>query len=116
MSANLSTVKPKIYEAFYAALQVFAYPGKHSAIPAQQSEDKKNDEDLSTEYANVVRSLREEPISNQTEAEKLVIFQTILLMIFAVECNSPIHSGQCRVFSRLLTYSSRDPCAIANFS
>ena len=93
MSANLATVSPKIYEAFYAALQVFAYPGKHSAIPAQQSEPNKNDEDLSTEYANVVRSLREDPTSDQTPGEKLVILQALLLMIFAVECNSPIHCG-----------------------
>lgn len=93
MSVNLATVSPKIYEAFHAALQVFAYPGKHSANPAHQSEHKKNDEDLSTEYANVVRSLQEDPISDQTPVEKLVTLQAILLMIFAVECNSPIHSG-----------------------
>ena len=93
MNVILANVSPKICKAFYAALQVFAYPGKHSAIPAHQLEHEKNDEDLSTEFANLVFSVGADRNSSQTPGEKLVVLQAILLMIFAVECNSPIHSG-----------------------
>ena len=35
MNNILANVSPKVRKAFYAALQVFAYPGKHNTIPSK---------------------------------------------------------------------------------
>ena len=94
--ANLSS--STVRKAFYAALQVFAYPGKHNAIPSKLSDDEKSDGTSSAEFANMVFHLQFEQTSTQPLAEKLVILQSILLMIFAVECNSPKHACQRRTF------------------
>lgn len=104
MNAILANVSPKVRRAFYASLQVFAYPGKHNAIPSELSADGKN-QTSSTAFAYLVRDLQNGQTATQNLPEKLVILQSVLLTIFAMECNSPAHAGRHLTSSHVLTKS-----------
>lgn len=90
MFSNLEQTSLPVILAYQGALRVFSHPGVYSTIPLQSSEI----EDHKAEYARRVSDLQHDAKSTQTPVEKLVVLQTILLMIFAAEFHSPATAGR----------------------
>lgn len=92
--STLNQTSLTVRNAFHGALLVYSYPGKYSTIPLRGSEI----ENPKAEYARMVSDLQHNPKSTQTTADKLVVLQTILLMIFAAEFSSPATAGRHCIF------------------
>jgi len=69
--------------AFFAALNQVANPGRFNPVPS-----KRNDNPY-REPANLVADLQHEHSAIQAAAEKLVVLQTVLLMILATDMSGP---------------------------
>ena len=70
-----------------AALDQVANPGRFNPVPSKRNENPHK------EPANLVADLQHEHSATQAAAEKLVVLQTLLLMILATEMSGPTVSS-----------------------
>ena len=83
LHSNLANITPTVRKAFFSALFVFAHPGRYDPLPCNIAERSY------MEPANLVFALQREDRATQPAAERLVVLQTILLMILATEMTGP---------------------------
>lgn len=86
LHSNLASVSTITRVAFFAALNQVANPGRFNPVPSKRNETPHR------EPANLVADLQHEHSASQAVAEKLVVIQTILLMILATDMSGPIIS------------------------
>ena len=99
--STLSQTSLTVHHAFHGALLMLSYPGDFSTIPLRGSET----ENPKSEYARMVSDLQHDSKSTQTPVDKLVVLQTILLMIFAAELNSPATAGRHCISHLIRSYT-----------
>ncbi|KAG7007639.1 hypothetical protein G7Y79_00009g027480 [Physcia stellaris] len=86
----LAKVSSPVHEAFNAALILYAFPARFGTLPSSRSESLK---DPSSSLTQAVKDLLHDHHATQTQTEKLVALQAVLLMIFADEVHHPREIG-----------------------
>ena len=80
-----------MHEAFNAALILYAFPARFGTLPSSRGESLK---DPASNLTQAVKDLLHDHHATQTQTEKLVALQAVLLMIFADEVNHPREIGK----------------------
>lgn len=91
LRSALAKVSSAVHEAFNSALILYAFPARFGTLPSSRGESSK---DPSTSLIQAVKDLQHDHHATQTQTEKLVALQAILLMIFAEEVNHPREIGK----------------------
>jgi len=83
LHSNLASVSTITRVAFFAALNQVSNPGRFNPVPSKRNDNPHR------EPANLVADFQYEYGAPQAAAEKLVVLQTVLLMILATDMSGP---------------------------
>ena len=89
--STLAKVSSPVHDAFNAALVLYALPARFGTLPSSRGESLKNP---SSTLTQAVKDLLHDHHATQTQTEKLVALQAVLLMIFADEVNHSREIGK----------------------